>query len=165
MIEPAFVQLMARYNSWQNISLFGAADGLTDVARREDRGAFFGSIHRTLSHLMWADETWMSRFAGLPPPGAPNSASADLYPDWEALRARRIAMDAAIQNWADALTAAWLGGDLTWRSGTIGAEATRPRALLVAHFLNHQTHHRGQVHAMLTAAGARPEPTDLMILR
>jgi uncharacterized damage-inducible protein DinB len=32
------------------------------------------------------------------------------------------------------------------------------------HMFNHQTHHRGQVHAMLTAASARPDDTDLMLL-
>jgi uncharacterized damage-inducible protein DinB len=36
--------------------------------------------------------------------------------------------------------------------------------LLVAHFFNHQTHHRGQIHTMLTAAGARPDDTDLMLV-
>jgi uncharacterized damage-inducible protein DinB len=31
------------------------------------------------------------------------------------------------------------------------------------HFFNHQTHHRGQVHAMLTAAGRGPTtPISLM---
>jgi uncharacterized damage-inducible protein DinB len=40
----------------------------------------------------------------------------------------------------------------------------RPRALCIAHFFNHQTHHRGQIHAMLTAAGARPGNTDLFLM-
>jgi uncharacterized damage-inducible protein DinB len=43
-------------------------------------------------------------------------------------------------------------------------EVRRPRALLIAHMFNHQTHHRGQVHAMLTAAGARPADTDLFMM-
>jgi uncharacterized damage-inducible protein DinB len=40
---------------------------------------------------------------------------------------------------------------------------TRPRSLLIMHIFNHQTHHRGQVHAMLTAAGAKPGPTDIPV--
>ena len=64
MIDPAYVQRMARYNRWQNENLYGVADRLSDEERRRERGAFFGSIHQTLSHLMWGDRIWMSRFAG-----------------------------------------------------------------------------------------------------
>jgi uncharacterized damage-inducible protein DinB len=41
---------------------------------------------------------------------------------------------------------------------------THPRWVQVAQMFNHQTHHRGQVHAMLTAAGLDVGPTDLPIL-
>ena len=40
-------------------------------------------------------------------------------------------------------------------------EITKPKWLLVTHVFNHQTHHRGQVHCMLTQAGGRPHDTDL----
>ena len=63
MIGPAYVRTMARYNRWQNASLYAAADTLSDEARRQDRGAFFRSIHATLNHLQWADTMWMSRFS------------------------------------------------------------------------------------------------------
>ena len=59
---------MALYNRWQNENLYAAADGLTDEERHRERGAFFGSIHRTMCHLLWADQTWMSRFSDMPPP-------------------------------------------------------------------------------------------------
>jgi hypothetical protein len=62
MIDLAYVQRMARYNRWQNQSLYGVADALSEDERRRERGAFFGSIHKTLSHLLWADRIWMSRF-------------------------------------------------------------------------------------------------------
>ena len=62
MIDPAYVRRMARYNRWQNANLYGVADALSDEERRRERGAFFGSIHKTLSHLLWADRIWMSRF-------------------------------------------------------------------------------------------------------
>ena len=77
MIDVHYVQCMARYNRWQNENLYGAADTLSDVERRRDRGAFFGSIHATLNHLLWADRIWMSRLAGTPPPdgGIPDSVA------------------------------------------------------------------------------------------
>ena len=59
---------MARYNRWQNENLYGVADTLTDGERRRERGAFFGSIHATLNHLLWADQIWMNRLAGSPRP-------------------------------------------------------------------------------------------------
>ena len=66
MIDVHYVRCMARYNRWQNENLYGAADTLSDAERRGDRGAFFGSIHATLNHLLWADRIWMSRLAGTP---------------------------------------------------------------------------------------------------
>ena len=70
MIDPTYAQRMARYNRWQNANLYAAADTLSDDERRRERGAFFGSIHQTLSHLLWADRIWMSRFTDVPSPGA-----------------------------------------------------------------------------------------------
>lgn len=160
MITPAYCQTMARYNAWQNQQVFTAADALSDAAREEDRGAFFGSIRRTLSHLMWGDLMWMSRFEGGEGPGGSIEGSPDLY-DWRALMAARPKLDARIAGWAWMLTAEDLAGDLRWYSGALGRDLTKPYALCVTHVFNHQTHHRGQVHAMLTAAGARPEATDL----
>ncbi len=58
MIGVDYVQRMARYNCWQNENLYGAADRLSDEERRRERGAFFGSIHKTLSHLVWGDRSW-----------------------------------------------------------------------------------------------------------
>jgi uncharacterized damage-inducible protein DinB len=164
MIDKSFVTTMAAYNAWQNQSLYGAADTLTDAARRQDRGAFFGSIHATFCHLLWGDRMWLSRFAGTPKPSVPGSESARMIEPWGELAAERRATDALIGDWAAGLSPDWLAGDLTWVSGVSRRELTRPKTLLVAHFFNHQTHHRGQVHAMLTAAGAKPDDTDLMLL-
>lgn len=164
MIDIRYVRLMARYNRWQNRSLVAATDRLDDAARRLDRGAFFRSIHGTFAHLAWGDTMWMHRFAGTPKPAGGIKESPDSVPDWQTFKTLRAALDEAIVGWADELDGDWLVGDLTWYSGAAGRELSRPRALLVAHFFNHQTHHRGQIHAMLTAAGAKPEDTDLMVM-
>lgn len=164
MIDTGYVRTMARYNAWQNESLLTAAATLDDAARRQDRGAFFKSIHGTLCHLLWADRMWLSRFAGTPKPTLRIHESGDLVADWEDFAAQRSEWDGRIADWARSLSADWLAGDLVWFSGATQREMRKPRALLVAHLFNHQTHHRGQVHAMLTAAGARPDDTDLMLL-
>ena len=164
MITPAYAQLMAGYNAWQNRSLYAAAATLSDAALRQDRGAFFASILATLNHLVWADHIWMSRFDGWQKPAVGIKGSTTLFDDFAALRAERVATDARLVAWAAGLGQAWLDGELRWFSGAANRELVRPRALLVVHLFNHQTHHRGQVHAMLTAAGARPEDTDLMVM-
>ncbi|MEZ5854267.1 MAG: DinB family protein [Hyphomicrobiaceae bacterium] len=166
MISVEHVRTMARYNQWQNQSLYGAADGLSDAERLKDRAAFFESIHCTLSHILWGDQQWMSRFAPErveKPPLLVRSGGGN-YPDWSDLKARRVAFDQVIIDWADAMEPGWLDGDLTWYSGILKADQSKPRWFLVTHFFNHQTHHRGQVHAMLTAAGAKPDDTDLMLM-
>ena len=166
MIDVEFVRTMARYGAWQNKSLADAADGLDDQARQSDRGGFFGSISGTLNHLLWGDRIWMSRFAGT---DAPRMASIPLSvgetDTWDAYRAARMEMDAAIGAWAEGLDPAWLTGDLEWYSGAAQREVKKPKAMLVMHFFNHATHHRGQVHAMLTAAGAKPDDTDLFLMK
>jgi uncharacterized damage-inducible protein DinB len=164
MISTDHLRLMARYNQWQNRSLFREAAVLEDAARRLDRGSYFKSIHGTLSHLMWGDQIWMHRFSGSPKPSGGIKDSQQLYTDWNTLSAERIVMDQGIIHWAESVSAEWLAGELTWFSGATGREMSKKNWLLATHFFNHQTHHRGQVHAMLTAAGLKPDDTDLMLL-
>jgi uncharacterized damage-inducible protein DinB len=164
MIDLGYVRRMARYNRWQNENLYGVADALPDAERRRERGAFFGSIHGTLNHLLWADRIWMSRFAGTPRPAGGIPESVALYGDWDELKRERAAFDAVIVDWTDRLDDTALAGDMTWYSGAVKAEVTKPKWLLVTHMFNHQTHHRGQVHCMLTQAGGKPGDTDLFIL-
>jgi uncharacterized damage-inducible protein DinB len=165
MIDRAYVQRMARYNRWQNENLYSVADRLSDEERRRARGAFFGSIEHTLNHLLWGDQIWMSRFAGTPKPPGVIAQSVSLCGDWETLKSARADFDRTIIDWADTVRPEWLAGDMTYFSGAIGREVTAPRWVLVTHLFNHQTHHRGQVHCMLTQAGGKPSDTDLPFLQ
>lgn len=164
MIAAAFVRTMAAYNAEMNRRLYAAASHLSEAERQAQRGAFWGSIHGTLNHLLWGDRMWMSRFDNWPKPTLPIKESAGLYADFSALAAARVEADEAIARWAHKIDDAWLAQDLVWWSGAAREERRAPRRLLVAHFFNHQTHHRGQVHAMLTAAGEETGDTDLFLL-
>ncbi|RTL66359.1 MAG: damage-inducible protein DinB [Hyphomicrobiales bacterium] len=162
MIDVAYPRLMARYNRWQNRSIYAAAGRLDDAGRRVHRGAFFGSIQATLCHILWADQTWMVRLADWPPPPARTIRdSVGMIEAWMDLAAARARFDDKLVGWADALEPADLEGTLTWFSGAAGRNMTKPRETILVHIFNHQTHHRGQVHAMLTAAGAMPDDTDI----
>lgn len=164
MSDPAYAQLMARYNRWQNENLIAAADGLDDAGRRADRGAFFGSIEATFSHLFWADRIWLSRFASEQPPPGGIAESTGLIEDWGRFHDERMQLDRRILDWAEHLSPDWFAGEMTWHSGALGRQITRPRSEVVIHLFNHQTHHRGQIHAMLTAADLRPSDTDIPVM-
>lgn len=165
MISPAYAILMARYNCWQNESLYEAADALDDTQRTKDCGAFFGSVHSTLAHILWADRVWMNRFSGTPATGPEdNQGKGVAYSHWQVLKADRAAFDKTILSWASELDEAWLKEELTWWNTSGTRKSNLPGWKLVAHFFNHQTHHRGQAHALLTAFGKAPEATDLLVM-
>jgi len=106
----------------------------------------------------------LSRFADVPRPQAGIPESVALYPDWQDLKSKRTDFDGTIVSWSTALNDAWLAVEQTFYSAATQREWTRPRWMLVAHMFNHQTHHRGQVHCMLTQAGGRPSDTDLTVM-
>ena len=155
---------MASYNAAMNGSLYEAAGRMTDAERRADRGAFWRSIYGTFNHLLWADQIWMHRFDGWNRPALALPHSGTLILDFPALYAARTEADAGLIAWSHRVDASWLDGDETWFSGATQREVTRPRTLLVMHMFNHQTHHRGQAHAMLTAAGQDTGDTDLWLI-
>lgn len=160
----------AAYNRWMNERLFAIADEMGEDARRLDRGAFFGSVHGTLGHILLGDRIWLRRLTGdlerhvLPgPDGLPMDSvrlDVDLYPDFDDLRRERARTDADLSAWIDGLTPAALAGDVTYTT-TTGAEHTHPLWWAVEHLLNHQTHHRGQVTTLMMQAGHDPGVTDL----
>ena len=164
MIDNRFLRMMARYNGWQNRAIYAAADTLDEAARRAERGAFFGTIHATLSHLAWADRIWFSRFQCCTPPGGSIRDSTSFIDDWDALRSERKALDTMIVEWSDAFPEGPVTGNLDWYSGAAGRDVSLPLGIVLPHIFNHQTHHRGQVHAMLTAAGCATADTDLFLM-
>jgi uncharacterized damage-inducible protein DinB len=161
MITPAFVQAMTAYNAEMNRRFYATAARLPDAERRVDRGAFWGSIHGTLCHILWADRVWLARFGVGVAPDLPLGESARLIEDFEELRDARAAFDGTMIDWAARTTEADFAGDLTWWSGATGREMVKPRALCVMQIFNHQTHHRGQAHALLTARGETTGATDI----
>ena len=164
MISAGYCQMMARYNAWQNEQVKAAAERLTEADLRTDRGAFFGGIMGTLNHLLWGDLLWMSRFDGGEAPVQTIKTSVDLCPTLAVWGAERFRADGRIRQWAEKLHEVDLTGDISWFSGAQNRDVTIPMAQAVTHFFNHQTHHRGQVHAMLTAAGQNPGDTDLAFM-
>jgi uncharacterized damage-inducible protein DinB len=96
MIDGAYVERMARYNRWQNENLYSATDRLSETERRRERGAFWGSIHKTLNHLLWGDQMWMSGLTGSARPSVGIRDSGSLHADWTASKAERARFDQTI---------------------------------------------------------------------
>lgn len=153
---------MARYNQWMNSRLYEVCAELSDGDRKTDRGLFFGSIHGTLNHLLLADKIWLGRFMDEPFPAS--ALDQELFADFEPLRNERADTDALILDWTAGLTEAELGGDLHYRSLSYPGDKRCPLWVAVAHFFNHQTHHRGQITAALSQLGKDYGSTDLVAL-
>lgn len=177
MQEDAFTrnyQWLAEYNQWFNQRLYATCEQLSDVERMRERGAFFGSIHNTLNHLVWGDQLWLKRFAaqgvGFAALGAdlldmPDGAmhATVLYADWPSLRAKREQLDTAIQAWLLEMPPGFLLSPMRYNN-TLGVQRELPVWRALTHFFNHQAHHRGQVTTLLTQAGIDPGVTDLIAL-
>jgi uncharacterized damage-inducible protein DinB len=155
-------RLFAAYNAWMNGKLYEACATLPDQERKRDRGAFFHSVHGTLNHILLADSVWMGRFEGQP--FVFQSLDQELYSSFDELRAHRRAMDARIDRWASGLTEAALDAKLKFTSVLTKRSNSATLWKLVTHFFNHQTHHRGQLTALLSQAGIDYGSTDLLLL-
>jgi uncharacterized damage-inducible protein DinB len=170
-MTPRSAVLMAEYNRWMNRRMFDAALGLPAAEAERDRGAFFGSLGQTLNHIAVADSIWLHRFAQHPDATALRSALVDvpvpgslrqpMAPSLPALRIFRSALDEHILGWARSLTETQLGGSLHY-ANLAGVAQSKPFAVLVLHFFNHQTHHRGQASTLLFQAGVDVGVTDLV---
>lgn len=151
-------RMLARYNALANRRLYEACARLPDAERKKRRPAFFGSIHGTLNHLMVADRIWLARFSGEEVPST--NLDAILYEDFGELGEAREQEDARIEAFTAGIDERSLEGAIRYVNNE-GRTLEDPVDLLVAHFFNHQTHHRGQVHDMLTQTGVPPPVLDL----
>ncbi len=153
------LRAMAAYNRWANRRLYAAAAVLPDDGYRCPAGAYFGGLHGTLNHVLVVDRLWMRRMTGAGE--APDRLDAILFEDLGELRAAREREDERIIGHVSGLSAADLDAELDYTT-TEGEPRRQPRWEALAHLFNHQTHHRGQAHAILTRLGvAEPPPLDL----
>lgn len=162
-----------RYNTWFNSKLYAVSAALTDEERRRELGSFFGSVHRTLNHLIVCDHIWLTRcaphLAGAQPRDAagnlvkPAGLEVILYDDFALLRERRTQLDGTIEEWAASMQGADLDADVVYRNMK-GDEFRHPLWWVLTHLFNHQTHHRGQVTTMMFQLGHDPGVTDLLAM-
>jgi uncharacterized damage-inducible protein DinB len=159
----ALFRMLATYNAWANRRLYDAATALSDAEYRADRGVFFKSVHGTLNHLLVADRLWMRRFTGTGE--APDRLDAILFEDLPSLKPAREAEDARIAAYVGGLSQEDLATRFRYRRASTPDEFEQPLAPALMHLFNHQTHHRGQVHCILTGLGREAPPLDLLFFQ
>lgn len=166
-------ELLAAYNQWMNSKVYKAAGHLGAKELAKDRGAFFSSILGTLNHILVGDTIWLKRFATHPSchtslrevANLPKPSSLDeiVFEDFTDLFEQRVWLDRQISCWIDELSESDLDLVLSYYN-IKGIPASKRFSNLVLHFFNHQTHHRGQVSALLSQAGEDIGVTDLLTL-
>src|SRR5689334_21310019 len=156
-------RMFAGYNTWCNERLYEAAAQVAEPDYRADRGAFFKSLHGTLNHLLVGDRIWMRRFTGK---GAvPSDLDTILFDDFVQLRSARRAEDERIRDYVGTLGEDDLARTIRFRTVVNPQDIEQTLAPALDHFFNHQTHHRGQAHALLSAiiGKSRTPSFDLII--
>lgn len=154
------LRMMARYNKWANAKLNTAVMSISHDDYMAKREAFFGSIHGGLNHILLVDRIWRGRVEGNPHPA--DRLDIIVTDDREAFVRERTVEDDILIDFTDSFDEKSLDETVTY-SSLIGFTGTDPRRLILAHMFNHATHHRGQIHALLTQVPADPPPLDLMI--
>jgi uncharacterized damage-inducible protein DinB len=158
MTLTAHFQLLARYNRIANERLFAKCTQLDDAEYRKPRAGSFGSIHGLLNHILLGDRRWMGLFeTGEPVTPPPNQI---LYDDFPGLQSARTQEDARIESFFAGLDAAFWDRSFAY-TNLQGKDYVETAHVACTHLFNHQTHHRGQVHVMLSQTAIAPPQLDL----
>jgi uncharacterized damage-inducible protein DinB len=151
---------MARFSTWVNERLYDAVAKLDDARYRADSGLFFGSVHATLNHILVVDRLWTGRVQGIE--RGVRSLNQILHDDFAALRQARREEDAGLVELMDRFTDDELEASVRFWTVRRDQQIEARRRDLLSGMFNHQTHHRGQVYAVLLQAGLDLPDIDLI---
>ena len=151
-------QLLANFNTWTNTKIFSSCKKLDDTEYKKDRKAFFSSIHGTLNHLLVVDGAYISRIEGKN--HDLKSLDQILYENLFQLEEARIKEDKRLVDLVNNLSKESINKEITYKGFETGNQTYTINLVLITLF-NHQTHHRGQIHNMLSQAGIKPPQIDI----
>ncbi len=152
-------QLLSQYNRWMNQKIYSACNELSDADRKHNSGAFFGSIHNTLDHIVYGDLAWIERLRD--DQFTPKSIGSVVFDSWEMLSEKRVSLDHEIDRWVNTFDASQMEAIFSYTSNVDKLTRSGPYWSLVLHMFNHQTHHRGQVTTLLNQLGIDIGATDI----
>jgi uncharacterized damage-inducible protein DinB len=151
---------MARFSAWVNEQLYPCVAELDEASYRAPSGLFFGSIHATLNHILVIDRLWTGRIKGID--RGVRALDQILHDDLPSLRAARKAEDAYLIEFMDGLSEADLQKRVRYKT------VASPRLMetrvwdMLTGLYNHQTHHRGQIYALLLQKGLKLPDVDVI---
>ena len=151
-------QMLARYNCIANERLYAKCAELDDAEYRKRRAGSFGSIHGLLNHILLGDRRWMGLFEGGERATPP--LNQILYDDFSVLGSARVREDARIESFFAGLDAAFWMRSFAYTNHQ-GKDYVETAHVACSHLFNHLTHHRGQVHVMLSQTSVPPPALDL----
>jgi uncharacterized damage-inducible protein DinB len=151
-------QMLARYNRIANERLYAACAQLDDVEYRKPRPGSFGSIQGLLNHILVGDRRWLGLFEN----GERATPPLDqiLYDDLAALGSARAREDARIEGFFASIDYAFWNRRFAYTNNQ-GKSYVETAHVACSHLFNHQTHHRGQVHVMLSQTATAPPSLDM----
>ncbi len=155
-----FFLLEAQYNKWANGILYGACSTVSDEDYYKDIGAYFKSIHGTLNHMYAADSVWLYRFTYTGE--VPDTFDEPLFEELESLREARAILDERILSIVQQMSEEDFLKPFLFQTTRNPVLVEKPLLATMAHFFNHQTHHRGQVHAFLHQLGYKAPQIDMI---
>jgi len=154
-------RIQARANRLANHRLHAAMAALPDAEFHAPRVGFFPSLAATLNHILAVDLYYIGALHG-------DAGLVRVYRDFVPapglgeLEARQRASDERLIAWCDALRDAGCDAMVDMDRGD---HVQRDRAAhVLAHLFMHQTHHRGQVHAMLAGTTVAPPQLDEFLM-
>lgn len=153
---------LAQYNQEMNKHLYAHLSDMPDDKRKADEGLFFTSIHGTLNHILLVDNIWLARIQSEHYPV--QSLDQELYGDFAQLRLHQKKMDKHIRDLVNGLDDGELHRPVKYRSIATREEVNLPLRRVLLHLFNHQTHHRGQITAVMSRHGIDYGVTDLIYL-
>src|ERR1700728_4663370 len=151
-------RMLARYNRIANERLYETCGQLDPVEYRRQRQGSFGSIHALLNHLLLGDRIWMSRFSGSGHTTPP--LNSILFDSFAELRSARAAQDEEIEAFFAKVGTDFLDRQRSYVNNQ-GKDYVETAPVAVLHFFSHQTHHRGQVHVMISQTEVKPPSLDM----
>ncbi len=151
------MRAMAYNNAWANQRLLAACAELTQAAFEAPRTGFFPSLQATLNHILIIDWFYVDALEGgtLGPAAWANPIPCPALPD---LHTAQRAVDRRLIAWCEALDEAGLDRIIHVHRGTHVQTERADRLLL--HLFQHDVHHRGQAHAMLSGTAVKPPQLD-----
>lgn len=152
---------MAYSNRWANHRLLTACTGLSAAEFRAPRIGFFPSLVATLNHILVVDRFYVDAMEGgtLGPAARSDEERCQTV---TALSEAQEEVDRRLIAVVEALSSNGLQRIVELRRAT-GIQRERMDRVLL-HLFQHQVHHRGQAHAMLSGTSVRPPQLDEFFL-